>query len=136
QLTDLIVRDKIDVLIDLSGHARNNRLPAFAVKPAPLQVAWGDFVDTRGLATIDVLPGDAIQNPPEDDLYYTERVARFAPDYICYRPPAYAADVAPPPCLERGFITFGCFSEITKIGPDTIAMWAAVMKAIPEARFF
>lgn len=135
QLVELIVRDQIDVLIDLSGHARNNRLPVFAAKPAPLQVAWGDYVDTRGLSTIDVLLGDAIQTPPEDDIYYTERVVRFAPDYICYRPPVYAPAVAAPPCLTRGYITFGCFSEITKVGPESVAMWAAVMSAIPEARF-
>jgi predicted O-linked N-acetylglucosamine transferase (SPINDLY family) len=135
QLVALIVRDQIDVLIDLSGHARNNRLPAFVARPAPLQAAWGDYVDTRGLTTIDILLGDAIQTPPEDDLYYTERVVRFAPDYICYRPPAYAPAVTPPPCLTRGHITFGCFSEITKIGPEAVAMWRAVMKAVPEARF-
>jgi predicted O-linked N-acetylglucosamine transferase (SPINDLY family) len=135
QLVELIVRDRIDILIDLAGHARNNRLPAFAAKPAPLQVAWGDYVDTRGLTTIDVLLGDGIQTPEDDDVYYTERVVRFAPDYICYRPPAYAPPVAPPPCLARGHVTFGCFSEITKIGPDAIALWAAVLKAVPEARF-
>jgi predicted O-linked N-acetylglucosamine transferase (SPINDLY family) len=135
QLVELIVRDQIDILIDLSGHARNNRLPAFAARPAPLQVAWGDYVDTRGLATIDVLLGDSIQTPEEDDVYYTERVVRFAPDYICYRAPAYAPAVAPAPCLSRHHITFGCFSEITKIGPEAVAMWAAVLKAVPNARF-
>ncbi|TAL04671.1 MAG: glycosyltransferase family 41 protein [Rhodospirillaceae bacterium] len=135
QLVELIVRDRIDVLIDLSGHARNTRLPVFAAKPAPLQVAWGDYVDTRGLSTIDILLGDSIQTPPEDDRYYTERVVRFAPDYFCYRPPAYAPPVAPAPCLTQGGLTFGCFSEITKIGPAAVAIWAAVMNAIPNARF-
>jgi len=135
QLVQLIVRDRIDVLIDLSGHARHNRLPAFVAKPAPLQVAWGDYVDTRGLPAIDVLLGDSIQTPAADDPYYMERVVRFAPDYVCYRPPAYAPAVAPAPCLNQGAITFGCFSEITKVGPTSIAMWAAVLQAVPDSRF-
>lgn len=135
QLAALIRRDAIDVLIDLSGHAPHNRLPAFALKPAPVQVAWGDYVDTRGLATIDILLGDAIHTPQTEDRYYTERVVRFAPDYVCYRPPAYAPAVAPPPCLAAGRITFGCFSEITKIGPAAVAVWAAVLRAVPDARF-
>jgi protein O-GlcNAc transferase len=62
-LSQLIVRDEIDVLIDLAGHAPHNRLLAFARRPAPLQIAWGDYVDTRGLQAIDVLIGDAVHTP-------------------------------------------------------------------------
>lgn len=134
-LTNLIVRDRIDILIDLSGHAPNNRLPVFAARPAPLQVAWGDYVNTRGLAAIDVLLGDATHTPPEDDLFYVEKVIRFAPDYVCYRPPPYAPGVAAAPALKNGYVTFGTFSEVTKIGPEAVGRWAAVLKAIPTARF-
>lgn len=134
-LATLVVRDRVDILIDLSGHAPHNRLLAFARKPAPLQVAWGDYVDTRGLAAIDVLLGDAIQTPPEDDRFYVEKVVRFAPDYICYAPPDYAPALAAPPAVRNGFITFGSFSEATKIGPAAVAQWAAVLKAVPTARF-
>ncbi|MGE3335551.1 MAG: tetratricopeptide repeat protein [Rhodospirillaceae bacterium] len=134
-LGELIVRDQIDILIDLSGHAPNNRLLAFALKPAPLQAAWGDYVDTRGLSSIDILLGDPIQTPAEDDHFYVERVVRFAPDYICYAPPDYFGPVAPPPALRNGCITFGSFSEATKIGPASVAQWSAVLKAVPEARF-
>ena len=134
-LAQLVVRDGIDILIDLSGHAPHNRLPAFAFKPAPLQVAWGDYVDTRGLGTIDVLLGDAVHTPAEEDRFYTERVSRFAPDYICYRPPSYAPPVASAPCLKNGFITFGTFSEVTKVGATSVAQWAAVLKAVPKAKF-
>jgi protein O-GlcNAc transferase len=134
-LARLIVHDGIDILIDLSGHAPHNRLPVFAAKPAPLQIAWGDYVDTRGLDTIDVLLGDAVQTPEDEDKYFTERVVRFAPDYICYRPPSYAPDPAPAPCITNGYITFGTFSEMTKVGPASVAQWAAVMKAVPSSRF-
>jgi len=133
-LVKLVVADEIDVLIDLSGHAPHNRLPAFAHKPAPLQVAWGDYVDTRGLKAIDVLLGDAVHTPPEDDAYYMERVVRLPGDYVCYQPPSYAPAVSPAPALARGYVTFGCFSEITKINPTTIAAWAAVLRAVPTAK--
>ncbi|MBM3514299.1 MAG: tetratricopeptide repeat protein [Alphaproteobacteria bacterium] len=134
ELAQLIVRDQIDVLIDLSGHAPHNRLVTFAAKPAPLQVAWGDYVDTRGLKAIDVLLGDPIHTPAAGDPHYTERVVRLPKDYICYRPPAATLPVASTPAGRNGFITFGCFSEITKIGPAAVAQWIAVLKAIPDAR--
>ena len=133
ELAQLIARDGIDILIDLSGHAPHNRLPVFAAKPAPLQVAWGDYVDTRGLDTIDILLGDMIHTPGEDDTFFTERVVRFAPDYVCYRPPHYAPPVAARP--TNAPITFGTFSEVTKIGPQSIALWADVLKAVSDARF-
>jgi protein O-GlcNAc transferase len=98
-------------------------------------VAWGDYVDTRGLAALDILLGDGIHTPPDEDLFYVERVVRFAPDYICYAPPAYAPPVAPAPCLAKGCVTFATFSEPTKIGETAIATWAAVLAAIPDSRF-
>jgi protein O-GlcNAc transferase len=134
-LAQTILHDGIDILIDLSGHAPHNRLPTFAMKPAPLQVAWGDYVDTRGLETIDVLMGDGIHTPAAEDTFYTERVVRFAPDYICYRPPSYAPPIASGPSTANGYITFGTFSEVTKIGSDSIALWAAVLKAVPTSKF-
>ena len=134
-LAALIVHDGIDILIDLSGHAPHNRLPTFAAKPAPLQVAWGDYVDTRGLTAIDVLLGDNAHTPPEDDQFYVERVVRFAPDYICYRPPTYAPPLTSPPSAKNGYVTFGTFSEITKIGPASVRMWARILKSIPTAKF-
>lgn len=134
-LTNLIVRDRIDILIDLSGHAPNNRLLVFAHRPAPLQVAWGDYVNTRGIAAMDVLLGDAIHTPPEDDSLYVEKVIRFAPDYVCYRGPLYAPGVTAAPMMKNGYVTFGTFSEVTKISPEAVSRWAAVLKAIPTSRF-
>lgn len=134
-LAQLIETDQIDVLIDLSGHTPHNRLLAFASKPAPLQVAWGDYVDTRGLKAIDLLLGDNVHTPPADDKYYVERVIRLPADYLVYRAPDYAPSVALAPCVKNNFITFGCFSEITKINPETIARWAQVLRAVPDSKF-
>ena len=135
-LTDLIVSDEIDILIDLSGHAPHNRLLTFTHKPAPLQIAWGDYVDTRGVAAIDVLIGDETHTPPEDEDRYIERVVCLPTDYICYVPPAYLPPATQGPAVHAGCVTFGTFSELTKIQPETVRLWAAVLKANPDSRFF
>lgn len=134
-LCDLIVKDQIDVLIDLSGHAPHNRLLTFSRKPAPLQVAWGDYVNTRGLNAIDCLIGDPTHTPPEDDPRYVERVVRLPTDYICYMPPPYLPPAAQSPAVSAGCVTFGTFSELTKIQPETVRLWSEVLKANPESRF-
>ncbi len=134
-LSSLIARDEIDILIDLSGHAPHNRLPVFASRPAPLQVAWGDYVNTRDQDAITILIGDPVHTPQQDENFYVERVARMPTDYICYQPPAYLAPLAPSPVSKNGCITFATFSELTKIQPETVALWAKVLKALSDARF-
>jgi protein O-GlcNAc transferase len=133
-LVSLIVSDGIDILIDLSGHAPHNRLAAFAAKPAPLQVAWGDYVDTRGLSAIDLLLGDSIHTPATDQPHYVERLVQLAQDYVCYQPPTYLPPVASGPALRTGVVTFGCFSEITKINAVSVAQWATVLRAVPGSK--
>lgn len=134
-LSALIAKDEIDVLIDLSGHAPHNRLRAFAEKPAPLQVAWGDYVDTRGLEAIDILIGDPVHTPLSEQDRYVEKVVQLPIDYICYQPPSYLPPSPIAPVDKSGCVTFGTFSELTKIQPETMALWATVLKAVPESRF-
>lgn len=135
-LVDLIVSDEIDILIDLSGHAPHNRLKIFNQKPAPLQVAWGDYVNTRGLSAIDILIGDAVHTPMAEQDRYVERLVHMPTDYICYEPPPYLPPASQSPAEHNGFTTFGTFSELTKIQPETIALWAAVLRANPDSQFF
>lgn len=135
-LATLVVNDEVDVLIDLSGHAPHNRLKTFSHRPAPLQVAWGDYVDTRGLDAIDILIGDSIHTPMNEQNRYVERLVHMPTDYVCYEPPPYLPPASQAPAPQKGCITFGTFSELTKIQPETIRLWAKVLNANPDSRFF
>jgi predicted O-linked N-acetylglucosamine transferase (SPINDLY family) len=39
-LAQLVRQDKVDILVDLTGHTANNRLGTFAMRPAPIQVSF------------------------------------------------------------------------------------------------
>ena len=134
--TQLVNDDQIDVLIDMSGHAPDNRLRTFVQRPCPLQLAWGDYVDTRGIGELDAILFDRHHIPTAEDDLFVEQVARLPDDYFCWEPPDYAPQVGSGPTSRGQAPVFGCFSEPTKVQPASLALWAKVLQAVPESRFF
>ncbi len=134
RLAEEVRRDRIDILIDLAGHTRDSRLPAFARRPAPIQLSWAGYVGTTGLAAMDGLIADRFQVPPEDDKHYTERVLRLPDGYVSYDPPAEAPDVGPLPAGTDRPLTFASFHKPTKINADLARLWARVLAAEPGSR--
>jgi protein O-GlcNAc transferase len=136
EVSELIRRDEIDILVDLAGHTAGNRLLVFARKPAPVQVAYLGYPDTTGLATIDYRLTDAWADPPgETDSFHTETLVRLANGFLCYQPPPEAPAIRPRTAPSSGHeITFGCFNNASKVNARVIALWAQILKAIPQAR--
>ncbi len=40
----------------------------------------------------------------------------------------------PLPALRNGYITFGCFQNVTKINDTVLATWARILQILPQAR--
>src|ERR1700722_12119131 len=131
----LVSQDAIDILVDLSGHTAKNRLPLFVLRPAPVQVSWLGYFGTTGLDSMDYLVMDRWAAPPGEEQWFAEAVARLPHGRFCYAPPDYAPDVVDPPALAKGYVTFGSFNNVAKIGPEVVNLWAAVLQATPQSRF-
>ena len=129
-----IMADEIDILIDLSGHSAGNRLPVFACKPAPVQVAWAGYVGTTGLSAIDYLISDIHSTPVEDEPYYSEKIIRMPDGWLCYTPPAYAPDVGALPSTTGEGVTFGSFNNPVKLNEGVISLWARVLQAVEGSK--
>lgn len=136
RLADMIVGDGIDILIDLAGHTAGNRLPVFAWKPAPIQVAWIGYVATTGVREIDYILCDRWVMPPEEERYFVEKPFRLPNNYLCFSMPAFDIDVGPLPADRNGYITFGSFNNLTKINEPLIACWAKTLLAVPDSRLY
>jgi protein O-GlcNAc transferase len=40
RVASLVREDKVDILVELTGHTANNKLRTMACRPAPIQVLW------------------------------------------------------------------------------------------------
>jgi protein O-GlcNAc transferase len=129
-LAERIRQDRIDILCDLSGHTADNRLPVFAMKPAPVQVTMIGYPSTTGLPAMDyrLVRGRPYGGEPMDSRFREKLVhvgfRGFAPESI-------APAVAPLPALKTGHVTFGSFNKTSKIGEATADLWSRVLNAVP-----
>jgi predicted O-linked N-acetylglucosamine transferase (SPINDLY family) len=131
----VIAADHLDLLVDLSGHTKDNRIGVLARKPAPVIAAWPvSYWNTTGLGAVDYLIADPNLVPVGATPTTTETVLRLPNASVCYRPPADAPAVAALPMESRGFPTFGCFNRLAKVNNDVIRAWSAILTRLPTAR--
>ncbi|GEM_PF-2856196 len=130
-----IRKDRIDILVDLCGHMGGSRLGVFAHKAAPIQMTWLGYPNTTGLPTVEYRITDAVADPPgATESLHTERLLRLPEGFIAYQAPAGAPSVVPPPALQNGRVTFGCFNNFAKATSTTLRLWASILVAVPNSR--
>ena len=137
EVAELIRKDRIDILVDLTGHTGNNRMLLFARKPAPVQVTWIGYPATTGLSSIDYKIVDTYTDPPGiTDRFYTETLIRMPGSFLSYLPPADCPEITDPPAILTGHICFGSFNNFSKVSSGTVGMWARILHSVPNSRLF
>lgn len=135
QLAAMIRQDRIDLLVDLAGHSTHNRLAAFALRPAPVQIAWLGYPNITGLPAMDYRFTDAYADPEsESSPPGCEQLVRLPRGFLCYAPPDDAPDPGLPPRHAAGGITFGSFNNLAKVNDHVVSAWAAILNAVPGSR--
>ncbi|MBQ7704803.1 MAG: hypothetical protein IJT73_05165 [Selenomonadaceae bacterium] len=134
EIAKKIHEDKIDVLIDLSGHSQGNALPVFAYKPAPIQVSGGIACSfTTGLKAMDYFITDGIVDPPNThENFFTEKLL-YAPSQFCY---ALREDVPTSqyaPMTKRDYAVFGAICRWQDINDDILKIWLEILKRVPKS---
>lgn len=133
-----IYQDRIDILVDFSGHSQGSCLPVLTYRPAPIQmVAIGD-INTSGLHEADYFLSDYICQPPDaGSTGFTEKIARVPYCHLCYSPEIVHELPPPaeePPAKRNGYVTFGSFNNFAKVSRETLLLWRGVLEAVSDSR--
>jgi predicted O-linked N-acetylglucosamine transferase (SPINDLY family) len=120
QAAEAIRNDRVDVLVDLMGHTAGNRLPLFALRPAPVQVSWLGYAGPTPLPVMDATLSDGVVDPS------AARLPVLAP----YAPPPFFPETR----RGAGPLTLGSLGNPVKLAAATVAAWGRILEALPEAR--
>ncbi|MCP1659284.1 O-linked N-acetylglucosamine transferase family protein [Neisseria perflava] len=127
--------DGIDILIGLSGYNAHNRVGIFTAQTAPVQLEWLGWFATTGLPAMNGILADGYCVPESEEHLYSEKVYRLPHTRLCMQPPQEPVDTAPPPSLQKGYITFGCYQNPLKISDEVLQTWAHIAQQLPDARW-
>ena len=134
QLAKRIDADGIDLLLDLAGHTGQQRVSLFGKRAAPVQATYLGYPGSTGVPNMDWVLGDEVVTPEGSDSLCSERIARLPGTVFCFAPevdypyPAFTDKMANRP------LTFASFNNVPKLTPRTLALWAQILKAVPDSR--
>ncbi len=133
QAAELIRSDRIDVLIDTTGHMNGCRLGIFARRAAPVQCEYIGYHGTTGLTEMDWFIADEVLLPASLDAHFREKIWRLPRLRLAYRGDASlpASNWKPD---ANGTVWLGSFNNLSKIREQALGLWGRVMNAVPESR--
>lgn len=133
QLCQILVEDEIDILIDLAGHAPENRMMALARKPAPVQISMLDYFDTTGVEAMDYYVTDHFSTPENGSQRFVEELIYLEQPRLVYEPPEFAPPVQVRPA-DAGPLVFGSFNRNEKISQEVVMAWSTLLREMPGSK--
>ncbi|MGM9579896.1 MAG: hypothetical protein ACI3U2_01510 [Anaerovibrio sp.] len=129
-----IATDEIDILVDLSGHTKGNRLPVLAYRPAPVILSGIGYFNSLGME-IDGFLSDVYCSPQETQPAFTEKLLRLPHTHFCYSQFEKFPAISEQMVWERnGYVTFGCFNNFSKVTDEMLLAWQKILCRCPGSR--
>ena len=129
-----IAAAELDLLVDLNGYSALGRLPVVAYRPARGVVCVVQPLRHVGdEARTTVSSGILLSSTPDEEIHYTEKIARVSGSYLTFDVAYDVPPVEEAPARRNGHITFGCFASQYKLTPQVVKAWAAILDGAPDA---
>ena len=135
-LINLIRKDSLDILFDLSGHTANNRLAVFKNRCAPVQASWCGWLASTGVKEMDYIIGDKYATPLSEQNRFTEKIYHMKKIWQCY---STSESLSKPAAIKKNkekYVIFGSFANNMKINENVINTWSKILNALPNSKLF
>jgi len=130
----MIRRDGVDILVDLTQHMSENRLPVFARKPAPVQASFAGYPESTGLEAIEHRISDRYLEPDaEDEQSGKKEQIHWIDSFWCYDPCGVEVAANPLPALKSEYVTFGSLGNFGKVNEPVLKLWARVLGMVKDS---
>ena len=83
-IAEIIFKEKISILFDLSGFTHGNRMEVLKLKPSPVQISWAGWLSSTHLKQIDYIVGDHFSVRKTDEKNFTEKILRLKDIWCVY----------------------------------------------------
>eukprot|EP01029_Cantina_marsupialis_P031244 TRINITY_DN8906_c0_g1_i1.p1 TRINITY_DN8906_c0_g1~~TRINITY_DN8906_c0_g1_i1.p1 ORF type:complete len:1095 (+),score=304.88 TRINITY_DN8906_c0_g1_i1:527-3811(+) len=145
QACEHVVKDDIDILINLNGYTKGARNEVFALRPARVQAMFMGFPGSSGADYMQYFVSDRVCSPPELDHLYSEKLAYmpfsyFVNDHKQSFPSVLDIDYTQRDLERSSFglppsptVVFCMFNQLYKIDPEIFAVWARILKRVPDS---
>jgi predicted O-linked N-acetylglucosamine transferase (SPINDLY family) len=134
QAAEVIAAAEIDILVDLKGHTRGERLPIMRLTDAPVTATYLGYPGSA-FAGIDYVITDPVVTPDTSKPFYDEKLCRLPEVQMPNGP------LTDNPCrfsrgelgLPENSFVFASFNGQQKITPRTLDLWVRILAQTPAS---
>lgn len=134
---ELMRSHKLDILVEINGPTRANRMGILAHRPAPVQIDYLAFPGSVGGRVVDYIIGDDYTIPDRMESLYPEKIIRIPHTYqvndYAARPPLEKRSRTELEMPDGDVLILGMFNNINKVHGEVWDAWMRILSAVPNA---
>ncbi len=133
ETANMIYNHEIDILIDLNGHTFGNKLGAFALHPAPIQITYLGYSNTTHLKFMQYRITDHVADHPESKQIYSEERIYLPGSFLLYETINQSYPLQPKMISNSDSpIILGSLNRENKNTNNTLFVWNQVLHCCPN----
>ncbi len=123
---NIIINNKIDILVDLAGFTLGNRINLFKKRSAPVQLLWLGYCNSLGIKNMDYIIADKNLIKKNEKNFYTEKILYMPKIWNVLSKPKDIPDINFR-IFESDKFCFGSLNNFLKISDKTIKVWSKIL---------